>query len=100
MPQYVRVADFEASEEGLERFLGMIRSEGGPPEGVPATAINVLANRETGKVRVAVFFASEEDLRRGSETLDSMSPSDDIGVRRVAVESFELALQFKAPYGA
>ncbi len=64
------------------------------------TAINVLANRETGKVRVAVFFASEEDFLRGSETLDSMSPPDDVGVRRVAVESCELAVQLNAPPSA
>ncbi len=47
-----------------------------------------------------MFFASEEDFLRGSETLDSMSPPDDVGVRRVAVESFELALQLNAPHSA
>jgi hypothetical protein len=97
VPEYVRVADFEADEAALDKLVNEINSHDGPPEGVPAKAINVLANRDAGKVRVVVFFGSEEDLRKGSETLDAMSPPEDASMRRVSVETFEIVLQKKAP---
>ena len=90
MSEYVRVAEFQADGESIDRFVAMIESETGPPPGVPATAINVLANRETGTLRVAIFFDSEDDLRQGSATLDGMSPPEDASMRRVAVDTFEL----------
>ena len=98
MAEYVRVADFEADETALDALVSEINSHDGPPEGVPAKQINVLANREAGKVRVVVFFGSEEDLRKGSETLDAMSPPDDAPrMRRLSVETWEVVLQKKAP---
>ena len=47
-------------------------------------------------MRVVVFFDSEEDLRKGSETLDSMSPREDLSLRRTNVETFELLVQMQA----
>jgi hypothetical protein len=95
--EYARVAEFEADEAALDRLVSEITSHDGPPEGVPAKAINVLVNRDTGKVRVVVFFGSEEDLRKGSEVLDAMSPPEGAKMRRISVETFEVALQLKAP---
>jgi hypothetical protein len=95
--EYVRVADFEADEAALETLVNNINAEPGPPEGVPAKQINVLANRDAGKVRVVVFFGSEEDLRKGSETLDAMNRPADVNMRRVSVETWEVVLQKKAP---
>jgi len=97
MPEYVRVTDFEADDVALQLLVDSIRAEAGPPEGVPAMGINVLANREAGKVRVVVFFASEDDLRRGSETLERLSPPDEANIRRTSVETFEVVLQLTAP---
>lgn len=97
MPEYVRVADFEADEAALDALVSEINSHDGPPEGVPAKAINVLKSRETDKVRVVVFFDSEEDLRKGSATMDAMSPPEDASMRRTSVETFEIVLQKKAP---
>jgi hypothetical protein len=96
VPEYVRVTDFEADEAALDALVSEINSHDGPPEGVPAKAINVLTNR-AGKVRVVVFFGSEEDLRKGGETLDAMSPPEDASMRRTSVETFEIVLQKKAP---
>ena len=42
---YVRVADFDADNEAIDKFVEMIKADSTPPEGVPATGINVLANR-------------------------------------------------------
>jgi len=97
VPKYVRVADFEGDEAALDTLVSEINSHDGPPEGVPAKAINVLTNRDAGKIRVVVFFGSEEHLRKGSETLDAMTPPEGSNMRRVSVETFEIVLQKKAP---
>jgi len=96
MPEYVRVADFEADEAALESMMSGISAESGPPEGVPGKAITVLADRSAGKVRIVVRFGSEEDLRTGSAALDAMSPPPDANVRRVSVEEYEVVLERRA----
>jgi hypothetical protein len=96
MADYTRVATFEFDEESLEALLDQIRSTG-MPEGVPATRVTVLADRSAGKVVVAVRFASEEDLRTGSATLDAMSPPEVGNRRRVSVESYEVVLEQERP---
>jgi hypothetical protein len=92
---YVRVADFDAEDAAIDRFVEMLKADPKPPEGVPATGINVLANREKGKLRAVVFFATEDDLQRGSAALDAMSPPDDSGMRRTNVETFEILVQLQ-----
>jgi hypothetical protein len=93
---YVRVADFDADDAAIDKFVDMVKADPTPPEGVPATGINVLANRDKGKMRAVVFFATEEDLRKGSETLDSMSPPEDMNLRRTNVDTFEILVQQQA----
>jgi hypothetical protein len=97
MPEYVRVATFEADEAALDGLVDAINSEDGPPEGVPAKSIMVLTDRATGKIRSVVRFGSEDDLRTGSATLDAMNPPDDANMRRVSVETFEIVLEKTAP---
>jgi hypothetical protein len=92
---YVRVADFEADDEAINKFVEMVKSDPTPPEGVPATGINVLANREKGKMRAVVFFATEDDLRQGSAVLDAMNPPEDSSLRRTNVETFEVLVQLQ-----
>ena len=67
-----------------------------PPEGVPAKRITILADRARGKVIVAVRFGSEEDLQKGSATLDGMNPPETGTRRRVSVETFEIVLDQEA----
>ncbi|HEX3455957.1 MAG TPA: hypothetical protein VHS03_15140 [Gaiellaceae bacterium] len=92
---FVRVADFEADDASIDKFVEMVKADPTPPEGVPATGINVLANRERGKMRAVVFFATEEDLQQGSAALDAMSPPEDSGMRRTNVETFEVLVQLQ-----
>jgi hypothetical protein len=92
---FVRVADFEADDAAIDKFVEMVKADPKPPEGVPATGINVLANREKGKLRAVVFFATEADLRTGSAALDAMSPPEDSGMRRTNVETFEVLVQLQ-----
>ena len=97
MAEYARVVTFEADDAALDALLNEINSAGGPPDGVPAKRITVLADRSAGKVVVAVRFASEEDLRKGAEALEAMSPPDAGSMRRVSVDSYEVVLDQQAP---
>jgi hypothetical protein len=96
MPEYARVVTFEADDAALEALLSEISSADGPPEDIPAKRITVLADRSAGRVVVAVRFASEEDLRKGSETLEKMSPPDVGTMRRVSVDKYEVMLERQA----
>lgn len=92
MPQYARVATFEFDDAALEALLDRMRNTG-MPEDVPAKRVTVLADRTAGKVVVAIRFDSEEDLRKGSATLDAMSPPEVGTRRRVSVEAYEVMLE-------
>lgn len=96
MPEYARVVTFEADEAALDALVGEIDSHDGPPEGVPAKRIIVMADRAAGRVLVAVRFGSEEDLRKGAAALEAMSPPD-TGMRRVSVDEYEVVLERTAP---
>lgn len=93
MAEYARVVTFEADGAALDELVSQINSHDGPPEGVPATRIVVLADRAAGKIVIATRFASEEDLRTGGATLDAMSPPADSNMRRVAVDQYEVVLE-------
>ncbi len=93
MAEYARVVTFEADDAALDALLDDIRSTDGAPEGVPATRITVLADRAAGKVVVAIRFGSEEDLRKGGETLEAMSPPNAGTMRRTSVVSYEVAFE-------
>ena len=96
MADYVRVATFEADAASLDALVAEISSHDGPPEGVPAKRILVLADRAAGKVIVSVRFGSKEDLETGAAALAAMSPPES-GMRRVAVDSYEVVLERDAP---
>ena len=93
MAEYARVVTFEADDAALESLLGEINAEAGVPEGVPAKRVTVLSDRAAGKVLVAVRFGSEEDLRRGAEVLEAMSPPAGGNIRRVSVDSYEVVFE-------
>ena len=92
MSEYARVVTFEADGAALDALVSEINAHDGPPEGVPATRLVVLADRAAGKIVIATRFASDEDLRTGSATLDAMTPPADSNMRRVAVDQYEVVL--------
>jgi hypothetical protein len=96
MPEYARAVTFETNDAALEALVNEINSHDGPPEGVPAKRITILADRAAGKVIVSVRFGSEEDLRKGAAALEAMNPPD-TGMRRVAVDEYEVVLERDAP---
>lgn len=96
MSDWVRVATFEGDEAAARRMVEEINKESGPPPGIPAKAIMIAFDRENSEIRVIVRFDSEENLRIGSETLDGMSPPDDVGMRRTRVSKAEILLERQA----
>ena len=54
----------------------------------------LLTDRERGKSVIVVLFASEDDRRKGDETLNEMSPPIQDGMgKRTSVEMFDVAVQ-------
>jgi hypothetical protein len=93
VPDYVRSTTFDADEAGLEALLEAINSSESPPPGVPATHVTVLADRALGRVRIVTRFGSEEDLHKGGEALDAITPTDTGLMKRVTREIFEVVLE-------
>ena len=96
MPEYARVVTFEASDAALDALVKEIESSEGPPEGVPAKRVTVLADRAAGKIVIAVRFGSEADLRTGAAALEAMDPPDS-SIRRLSVDEYEVVIERQAP---
>lgn len=95
MAMYARVARFEGGDaEGLRRSAGRMResADAGPPEGVPARSFRLLIDPEGGRALAIALFETEEDLRKGDEALNAMSPQDEGIGRRASVETYEVAV--------
>jgi hypothetical protein len=94
---YARVAKWEGGEaEAMRRAADEISTESGPPEGVPATGFLLLIDAEHGRSIGISMFETEEDLRKGDETLNAMSPPDEGLGSRTSVENYEIAADVRA----
>lgn len=76
-----RMAEMQREMEGGER-----------PENVPAKEIVVLHDPEAEKSLVILFFETEEDYKRGDETLSAMPAGDTPGTR-TSVTKYEVAFR-------
>jgi hypothetical protein len=90
---YARVATWEGADPSrMEENLDRMR-QGGPPEGLTASGALILADREKGKTLVVILFDSEEDMRKGDEVLNAMTPPVEGGMgSRTSVELYEVPL--------
>jgi hypothetical protein len=93
MSEYARVVTFEADDAAIAAIVGEINSSDGPPPGVNAKRITVLADRGAGRLVVAVRFPSEEALKEGAAIFEAMSPPDEGALRRVSVDQYEVVLE-------
>jgi hypothetical protein len=97
---HARVATFELADASkIDDELNEMRQQGeeqGPPPGVPATEFIMLVDKPGGKVIGITLFETDEDLRKGNETLNSMSPSGGAMGRRTSLEMFEVPIHFIA----
>jgi hypothetical protein len=69
---------------------------GGPPEGLPAKALLVLQDAAAGNTLVISFFENEADYEQGDRVLGEMSPPGDGMGRRVGVDRYEVAVEFRS----
>ena len=96
---YARVARWEGADgDAMRRMAEQVNADAGsgPPEGVPAKRFLLLIDPDNGRSLGIVLFETEEDLRKGDETLNAMNPSggDDVG-KRTSVESYEVAIDVR-----
>jgi hypothetical protein len=98
---HARVATFEGGEpDQIRQMVDEIkeRSASGPPEGVPAVGLLVLHQADGGKVLNVSLFETEDDLRQGDATLNSMDPPIPGALgRRTSVEMYEVGVKLDAP---
>ncbi len=95
---YARIARFEGGDTSqmdavIDGTRKMIDSNfDSPPEGLEgAKAVWMLVDRKNARGLGVTLFESEEDLRRGDQALNAMSPAVDAGQSRASVEIYEIA---------
>ena len=90
---YARIATFDSDPATMDDAIKMVREEvaGDTPEGLEGAKMLMLINRETGKGLGVTLFESEEDMRRGDEALNAMSPGS--SERRTSVEFYEVPVE-------
>jgi hypothetical protein len=98
---FARVVRFEgADRESLERTTDEIRQQGeeqgGPPPGVPSKRLLILNDAAGGKSLAISMFETEAEYEEGDRTLNEMSPPGDGMGQRVAVDKYEVAIEFAA----
>ena len=88
---YARVATFQnVPQDALDEITREIR-DGERPEGLPATEVLVLADRDGGKMQAITFFDSDDDYRQGDQTLKAMSPPSGMG--SASIEKYEVVVR-------
>jgi hypothetical protein len=95
---YARVARWEgASADDIRAAAQGISADAasGPPEGLPAKGLMLLIDPDGGRSMAISLFATEEDLRQGDATLNTMSPPGDGMGQRTAVEFYEVAADLR-----
>jgi hypothetical protein len=95
---YARIARFEGGDisqidDVINAARDMIDATfDSPPEGLEGSkAVWMLVDRENARGLGITLFETEEDLRRGDQALNAMSPAVDAGQRRSSVEIYEVA---------
>jgi hypothetical protein len=91
---YVRIARFEGgdlaeADQAVARVREQMQGER-PPGLEGAKRMLMLIDRENGRGLGVMFFDTEEDLRRGDEALNAMTPQG--SGRRTSVEMYEVAI--------
>ena len=97
---YARVAKFAGepamADRAIEAVRGQIEADWeSPPEGLEnVKELFVLVDREGGSGLGITLYETEEDLRRGDEALNAMSPPDPEATgRRTNVSTYEVVMR-------
>jgi hypothetical protein len=93
---YARVVRFtDVSPERIEEIKSQIDQSDGPPEGVPSTGFQMLYDQSQGTAVFVGYFATEDDMKTGSEVLDQMDPGETPG-SRASVDLCEVTVEAEA----
>src|SRR3954449_5352061 len=95
---YARVAKWEGGDaDGIRASAARMNAQAasGPPEGVPAVGFTLLIDPDNGRAVAIGLFETEEDVRKGDETLNAMTPPEDGMGRRASVEFYEVAIDVR-----
>lgn len=90
-----RVVSFDGVTKDRIREMEREMGDGPPPDDLPAKEIVVLHDPEAEKSLVILFFDSEDDYKRGDETLNAMSAGDTPG-QRTSVARFDVPIRMTA----
>ena len=100
---HARVARFEGRDperirQGMEEVKRRVASWE-PSKDMPAVEFLALYQAEEGKVLTIALFETEEDMRRGDETLNRADPPGGGGGAggRVSVEFYEVGVKAEPP---
>ena len=92
---FARMAKFEGLDPNqIDDALAEIRqrTEGGPPQGIPAVEVLFLADRSSGELTALSLYETEEDMRTGDATLRQTTPPVP-GMGQPNVRMYEVALR-------
>lgn len=79
---HVRVVRFtDVAPDRAAAIAERIEDAGGPPEGVPATGVQMLYDEEQGTAIVLQFYDSAEDMAVGERVFAAMDPGETPGTR-------------------
>jgi hypothetical protein len=88
-----RVVSFDGvSSDRMAEMQKEMEGNSERPENVPAKEIVVLHDPESDKSLVILFFDSDDDYRRGDETLNAMPTTDTPG-QRTSVTKYQVAFR-------
>jgi hypothetical protein len=92
---HVRVVRFtDVDPDRVEKLVSEIDESEGPPEGIKATALQILLDRDQRTSVVLQFFDNEQDMRDSEAAFDSMDASDTPG-SRTSVDRAEMMRELK-----
>jgi hypothetical protein len=90
---YARVVRFtDIDRQRIDDMKGRIESGEDRPEGMPDATMRMFIDDSQNTAVVALFFESEEDMRKGDEALNAMDSSDTPGTR-ASVDQGEVLIE-------
>ena len=94
---FVRIARFEGgdpseADEQIARVRTMMDAGTTPPGLEGARRSMMLVDRQTGTGLGVTFFDTEDEMRRGDQALNEMTPPGGVQVQRTSVEVYEVAI--------
>ena len=92
---HVRVVRFtDVDPARVEQMVADINEAEGPPEGVKATGLQILLDRDQGTSVVLQFFDNAQDMADSEAAFDSMDAGDTPG-SRASVDRTEMLRELK-----